>query len=134
VASLLAFSGPLRNPHLPARAIYAGTKTFLVAFTQLLAGELDGTGIKLQVVCPGVVVSEFHTRQGLDVSHLPRLAAEELVRGSLADLDAGTLVSIPTIEEPSVFAEIEGAQAKLFSQSLRPTLARRYGAAREKSA
>ena len=34
VASLLAFSGPLRLPILPMRAIYAGTKAFLVAFTR----------------------------------------------------------------------------------------------------
>ena len=33
VASLLAFSGPLRIPNLPMRAIYASTKAFLVAFT-----------------------------------------------------------------------------------------------------
>jgi hypothetical protein len=133
VSSLLAFSGPSRLPYLPARATYASTKAFLVAFTQLLAAELEGTGIKPQVVCPGVVVSEFQTRQGLDVSHLPRLPAEELVRGSLADLDAGVLVSIPTLEEPGIFGELEGAQSKVFSQSMRPALASRYAAAREKS-
>jgi short-subunit dehydrogenase len=127
VASLLAFSGPLRLPHLPARAIYAGTKAFIVAFTQVLAAELEGTGIKLQVVCPGIVVSEFHTRQGIDPSGWPRLSAEDLVRGSLADLDAGVLVSIPSAPEPGLFGEIEAAQAKLLSQALRPTLAARYG-------
>src|SRR5450432_3217315 len=74
VASLLAFSGALRLPNLPARATYAATKAFMVAFTQLLAAELEGTAIKLQVICPGVVVSEFHTRQGLDLSHVPRLS------------------------------------------------------------
>jgi short-subunit dehydrogenase len=127
VASLLAFSGPMRLPHLPARAIYAATKAFLVAFTQVLAAELEGTGIKLQVVCPGIVVSEFHTRQGLDPSAWLRLPAEELVRGSLTDLDAGVLVSIPTAADPAVFGEIEAAQSKLLSQALRPTLAARYG-------
>jgi hypothetical protein len=40
-----------------------------------MAAELAGTGIELQVVCPGVVVSEFHTRQGLDLSKVPRLSA-----------------------------------------------------------
>ena len=34
VASLLAFSGPMRLPNLPIRATYAATKAFLVAFTQ----------------------------------------------------------------------------------------------------
>jgi short-subunit dehydrogenase len=126
VASLLAFSGALRLPTLPARATYAATKAFMVAFTQVLAGELEGTGVKLQVVCPGVVVSEFHTRQGMDLSRVPRMSAEDLVRGSLADLDAGVLVSVPALEEPATFREIEAAQGKLLSQSLRPTLAGRY--------
>ena len=43
VASLLAFSGPLRPQPLPYRAVYAGAKAFQVAFTQALAGELAGT-------------------------------------------------------------------------------------------
>jgi short-subunit dehydrogenase len=127
VASLLAFSGAQRNPRLPARAIYASTKAFMVAFTQLLAAELDGTGVKVHVVCPGVVVSEFHTRQGLDLSAVPRLSAEDLVQGSLADLEAGVLTSIPTVEDPAIFAEIEAAQGRLLSQALRPALAPRYG-------
>jgi short-subunit dehydrogenase len=126
VASLLAFSGAARAPHLPTRATYAATKAFMVAFTQVLAGELEGTGVKLQVVCPGVVATEFHTRQGMDLSRMPRLSPEELVRGSLADLDAGVLVSIPTVEEPESFGEIDAAHAKLLGQSLRPVLAARY--------
>jgi short-subunit dehydrogenase len=126
IASLLAFSGAQRNPHMPARAIYAATKAFMVAFTQLLAAELEGTGVKVHVVCPGIVVSEFHTRQGMDLSGRPRLSADDLVRGSLADLDAGVLVSIPTVEDPALFAEIETAQLKLLSEALRPNLAPRY--------
>ena len=116
-------------PNLPARATYAATKAFLVAFTQVLAAEIEGTGVKLQVVCPGMVVSEFHTRQGMDVSARPRLSAEDLVEGSLADLDAGVLVSIPTLEQPATFGEIEAAQARMLSQALRPALASRYGKA-----
>jgi short-subunit dehydrogenase len=127
VASLLAFSGPLRLPILPMRAVYAGTKAFLVAFTQSLAPELEGTGLKLQVVCPGVVVSEFQTRQGMDMTGRPRMLAEDLVRASLADLDAGVLVSIPPLEDTALFGEIDAAQTKLFAQATRPTLGTRYG-------
>lgn len=127
VSSLLAFSGPLRLPMLPMRAVYAGTKAFLVAFTQALAAELEGTGVKLQVVCPGVVVSEFQTRQGMDMTGRPRMPADDFVRASLADLDAGILVSVPPLEDPAVFAELDAAQAKLFTQASRPTLGARYG-------
>jgi hypothetical protein len=127
VSSLLAFSGPLRLPFLPMRAVYAGTKAFLVAFTQSLASEVDGTGLKLQVACPGVVVSEFQTRQGMDMTGRPRMPVEDFVRASLADLDAGVLVSIPPLEDTVVFDEIDAAQAKLFTQATRPTLGTRYG-------
>jgi short-subunit dehydrogenase len=127
VSSLLAFSGALRLPILPMRAVYAGTKAFLVAFTQSLAAEVEGTGVKLQVVCPGVVVSEFQTRQGMDMTGRPRMPADDFVRASLADLDAGVLVSIPPLEDPAVFGELDAAQAKLFTQATRPTLGTRYG-------
>jgi len=63
VASLLAFSGSWEVPHVPARAVYAASKSFLVTFTQILANELRGSGVRMQVVCPGVVRSEFHSRQ-----------------------------------------------------------------------
>ncbi len=54
VASLLAFSGEWAAPQLPERAVYAGTKSFLVTYTQVLAQELAGTGVRAQVLCPGV--------------------------------------------------------------------------------
>ena len=54
--------------------MYAATKTFLVTFTEILAAELTGTGVKVQVVCPGVVRSEFRSRQGIDLSWVPRMA------------------------------------------------------------
>jgi short-subunit dehydrogenase len=127
VSSLLAFSGPLRLPILPNRAVYAGTKAFLVAFTQALASEVEGTGVKLQVVCPGVVVSEFQTRQGMDMTGRPRMPVDDFVRASLADLDAGVLVSVPPLEDAAVFGELDAAQAKLFAQASRPTLGTRYG-------
>jgi short-subunit dehydrogenase len=126
VASLLAFSGAARAPGMPARVVYAATKAFVVAFTQLLAAELEGTGVKAQVVCPGIVVSEFHTRQGIDMTGRPRLPAEDLVTGSLADLDAGVMLSVPTLEDGAALGNIAAAQANLLGQALRPTLAGRY--------
>jgi len=126
VASLLAFSGAMKAAQMPPRATYAATKAFMVAFTQLLASELEGTGVRVQVVCPGLVVSEFHTVQGMDPSKLPpRLPSEDLVKGSLADLDAGGVVSIPTLEDVAAFDGISAAQGALLGQALRAELAPR---------
>ena len=94
LASLLAFSGAWEGPHLPQRAVYASSKAFLVTFTQVLANELRATGVRVQVVCPGVVRSEFHSRQGMDMSAVPRMEPEAIVEASLHDLERGTIVSI----------------------------------------
>jgi short-subunit dehydrogenase len=105
----------------------------MVAFTQILAAELESTGVKVQVVCPGIVATEFHTVQGMDLSHVPRLMPDDMVKGSLHDLDAGVVVSIPTLEDLSAFAEIDKAHGQLLSTALRPSLASRYGRASDGS-
>src|ERR1700716_2271902 len=66
-SSLLAFSAASENPQLPKRAVYAASKAFLLTFFQLLAVELRDTGVKVQIVCPGIVKTEFHTRQNMDL-------------------------------------------------------------------
>ena len=48
--------------------------------------ELAPGGLKAQVVCPGVVATEFHTRQGMDLSAIPRMSAEDVVTASLRGL------------------------------------------------
>ncbi|SDR63669.1 hypothetical protein SAMN05519103_08894 [Rhizobiales bacterium GAS113] len=53
IASPLALSGTLPPDPLPHRATYAAAKAFLVTFTQALAGELTGTGVRVQVCFAG---------------------------------------------------------------------------------
>jgi short-subunit dehydrogenase len=63
VASLLAFSGALPPGPLPHRATYAGTKGHVVVFSRVLAREVEGTGVRVQVCCPGRTATEFHAVQ-----------------------------------------------------------------------
>jgi short-subunit dehydrogenase len=127
VASLLAFSGPASGPGMPQRAVYAATKAFLVTHTQVLATELAGTGVRVQVVCPGVVATEFHTRQGLDLSAAPRMQPEDVARASLLDLDRGVVVSIPGHPDPDgALAALTTAQAGLTSAARAASLPARY--------
>jgi uncharacterized protein len=44
IASLLAFGGAVETAWLPKRAVYAGTKSFLVTFSQALAAEVRDRG------------------------------------------------------------------------------------------
>ncbi|MGZ4655317.1 SDR family NAD(P)-dependent oxidoreductase [Oryzihumus sp.] len=126
VASLLAFSGAATGPTLPQRAVYAATKAFLVTHTQVLAAELAGSGVRVQVVCPGVVRSEFHSRQGLDVSAVPRMEPGQVVRASLADLERGTIISIPGLPDESAITRWDDASLALSEVALATELPDRY--------
>ena len=126
VASLLVFSATARNPQLPQRAVYAATKAFLFTFVRLLALELQDTGVRLQVVCPGVVRTEFHTRQQIDMSDRPRLEPEQVVQASMAGLALGELVCAPTLEDLAALQRRDDAEAAVFMGGMRATLAERY--------
>ena len=112
VASLLALSGGWENPQLPRRAVYAASKSFLVTSTQVLASELRDTGVRVQVVCPGVVRTEFHSRQGIDLSAVPRMDPTDVVTASLHDLERGIVVSIP-VRATSRLDAVIAAQGEL---------------------
>ncbi|MBI0376678.1 SDR family NAD(P)-dependent oxidoreductase [Streptomyces albiflaviniger] len=66
VASTLAFAGSLPPDPLPVRAVYGGTKGYVVTFSRTLAAELDGAPVRVQVLCPGPTATEFHLTQGQD--------------------------------------------------------------------
>ena len=127
VASLLAFSGSWEAPFLPQRAVYAASKSFLVTFTQILAAELRGSGVRAQVVCPGVVRSEFHTRQGMDMSSMSRMEPEDLARASLLDLERGIVVSIPSSADEHLLEPVSAAQRELMGVTRVVELPERYG-------
>ena len=106
--------------------MYAATKSFLVTFTQILAGELEGTGVRVQVLCPGVVRTEFHTRQGMDMTGRTRMEPQDVVTASLGDLDRGTVVSVPGLEDESALEAIAAAQGVLAGSTGAVGLAARY--------
>jgi short-subunit dehydrogenase len=126
VASLLAFSGPAEAPGLPARAVYASSKAFLVTFTQVLASELRNSGVQVQVVCPGIVRSEFHSRQGMDLSAVPRMEPHMIVEASLLDLDRGQAISIPGLPDESLIDRLLTSEQELLHFTRTTELPARY--------
>jgi short-subunit dehydrogenase len=129
IASLLAFSGESEQPFFPKRAVYSATKSFVVTFSQLLAQELRPHGVRVQVVCPGVVRSEFHTRQGMDMSDVPRMEPADVVRASLIDLADGVELSVPGLTDPDLLAAVKAANAGLLGATRASELPARYSAA-----
>jgi short-subunit dehydrogenase len=55
VASLLSFLP------FPYYSVYSATKSFVLAFTETIAAELEGTGVIVTALCPGTVETPFHT-------------------------------------------------------------------------
>jgi short-subunit dehydrogenase len=125
VAGMIAFSGPAPHSQLPRRAVYAGTLAYLVAMAQTLDAELEGTGVRAQVVCPGVVATEFHERQGLDLSAVPRMTPEDVVTASLRGLELGETVCAPGVEDAGLLDAIFRADLAAFGAQS-PELATRY--------
>lgn len=127
VAGMIAFSGPAPASQMPRRAVYAGTLAHTVAMSQTLHAELEGTGVNVHVVCPGVVATEFHQVQGMDLSAVPRMSAEDVVIAALAGIELGEVVSAPGVEDYSVLEAVFGADLAAFAAQS-PQLASRYRA------
>jgi short-subunit dehydrogenase len=81
---------------------YCATKAYLTTFSEGLAAELKGTGVRVQALCPGFTRSEFHQRMEADMTHLPRwmwMSAAQVVRASLRNLQRrGPVICIPGIQ------------------------------------
>jgi short-subunit dehydrogenase len=107
----------------PYNATYAATKAFVNSFTQALSEELRGTGIRLQLLCPGFTRTEFQEVAGVSTAEIPDFAwmePEAVVEASLEGLRRGELIVIPGAGN-----KVMGAVLRLVPSSA----ARRLGAA-----
>lgn len=81
---------------IPYMAVYAATKSFLIAFSQALAEEVRRYGVHVQACCPGSTATEFHRRAGAEPHDPTGLqSASAVVHRSLARLGSGPVV-VPT--------------------------------------
>ena len=78
---------------------YCATKAYLTRFSEGMAAEVEGTGVRVQALCPGFTRSEFHQRMELDVRDIPGwmwMSADRVVDASLKCLDRGwPVVCVP---------------------------------------
>jgi len=127
VASLLAISGPLKVP-MSGRATYVGAKAFVLAFTQALALELEGTGVQAMAVLPGMVETEFFsTKRGGGPPSVPTLmSAKDVAQAIVVGLELGEVICAPGLEDMTLFDALRDVQkATLFGRSA-AQLATRY--------
>ncbi len=81
---------------IPYMAEYAATKAYLNAFGEAVAHELLGTGVTIQVCCPGFTDTDFHETAGYRPRHvLPPQSPNQVAVVSLDALESRrTLVTI----------------------------------------
>jgi short-subunit dehydrogenase len=84
----------------PGQAMYNSTKAFVKSFTEALHAEVEGTNVRVQVLCPGITRTGFHDTDefaNFNKSDMPNLwmSAEEVVDESMACLERNRAVCVP---------------------------------------
>ncbi len=79
---------------------YCSTKAWMNSFTAGLALELEGSqsAVKVQALCPGFTITEFHDTLGVDRKGIPDflwMKADFIVETSLKGLDKGKVIVVP---------------------------------------
>lgn len=87
---------------VPGAAMYSATRAFLLSFTESLHLELAGTGVKVQVICPGTTQTDFHEKLGFDPKDyyknrgfIKALTARQVIKASLTNLKKDKVICIP---------------------------------------
>ena len=76
-------------------ATYSATKAFLIAFSEALAVDLQGTGVTVLCVCPGFTKTEFQEKAHIDTTQVPGFAwmtAEEVADQAVAGVGKQTVL------------------------------------------
>ena len=80
------------------RGTYSAAKAWVVSFSESVAAELTGTGVRCMALCPGFTHTEFHERAEIDEGQIPGwmwLNAPDVVDAAIEDLRKGLTVSVP---------------------------------------
>lgn len=94
VASLAGFQpGPLMS-------VYYSTKAFLISFTEAIARENKGAGVKISVLCPGVVNTNF--RKNVSAGKEAKINSmnsdpREVALYGIRNMRKGKVVCLPSI-------------------------------------
>jgi short-subunit dehydrogenase len=123
IGSIVALAPELLN------GSYSGSKAYVQSFSAALKNEVASKGVTVQVVLPGATATPLWANAGVDIhAVLPAeaiMTTENMVDASLAGLDQGEFITIPSLPNRADFDAYESARV-----ALTPNLSRREPAAR----
>jgi short-subunit dehydrogenase len=127
VASQMAFQP------MPYFAAYAASKAFVLSFSEALAEELRGTGVRVTTIAPGFISTEFAQVAGSlePERRFPHLQPRRVVESALRAHDRGRTVKVVgALYSFLTFAGRFAPRAvlrRMMGRALRPTPTRRSG-------
>ncbi len=97
VSSVAAFAP------MPGSVVYSASKAWIVAFSRGLRMELESAGspVRVQALCPGFTITEFHDKLDMDRSEVPQgwwLSSEQVVAESFRGLARNRLIVVPGMQ------------------------------------
>jgi hypothetical protein len=115
VASLLSFLP------FPYYAVYSATKAFVLAFSETIAAELEGTGVVVTALCPGPVDTQFQNEsmmktnamsanKPVPVDGVARAGVELLLHGKgkkVVGFNNWFIANLPRITPDSIMMKIK---------------------------
>lgn len=88
----------------PWQSAYYASKAYVVSLSRALSYEVGGTGVRVCVVTPGPVETEFHARMGADTALyrylMPAMSAEAVARATYRGWRLGFRVIQPGLLTP----------------------------------
>jgi short-subunit dehydrogenase len=117
----------------PGMAVYYATKAYVLSFTEALHSELKPRGVRVTVLCPGPVPTEFAERAGIKSGLAPGLltqSAERVAEQGYRGLMQGQRVVIPGLPNKLITQLIRGVPRRLLLRVIDARQSRRRSAQR----
>lgn len=95
----------------PGMAVYYATKAYVLSFSEALHSEFKARGVRVTVLCPGPVPTEFGARAGIERSigdNLLTRSAEDVAEAGYRGLMRGRRTVVPGLANRLVTVVIRG--------------------------
>ena len=124
IGSILGFHS------LPISSVYSATKGYVLNFTRGLQDEVQGTGVKVQLVLPASTATDLWEIAGIPIANLDPasvMTVDDCVDAAMAGLDLGEPVTLPSVENAgALLATYDAARMALLGASQTGKPASRY--------
>ncbi len=108
----------------PLMAVYYASKSYVLFLSEALAAELQGTGVKISVLCPGPTATGFQSRAGIENTPLVKrsglmMDARTVARIGYKGFMKGKTIIIPGVANKLLSRSVRLSPRKLTTQIVR---------------